>query len=286
MTFAAPALPLTRQEIPKKPLGKMGFSATIIGFGGGIIPNGPFETGVLAVQAGLEQGINYYDTASQYGFGESERMYGQALRKHRAQVFVSTKTLERTYTSSLREIEASLNRLRMETIDLIQIHSVNDMGTLKQVLSSKGSLRACEEMKRKGAVRFIGITGHKDPAVLESALQEYPFDSLLVPVSAMDAHLNDFIPLCQKAQQKGIAVIGMKVFGAGRALPKLPKDLLLRFALSQPVSLCILGFANSREVREAASIARGFLALSAEETSRILEMAKPFATAKILWWKE
>ncbi|MFN4182488.1 MAG: aldo/keto reductase, partial [bacterium] len=206
-------------SLPTRPLGNTGFSSTIVGFGGGIIPNGPWETGVFAIQQAVNEGVNYFDTASQYGFGESERMYGSALRKHRDKIFLATKTLEREYLSSQREIEGSLKRLKVERVDLLQIHSVNDMSTLHRVLGRNGSLRACEEMKRRGGTRFIGITGHKDPAVLEKALEEYPFDSILVPVSAMDAYVRDFIPLCEKAQKKGVAVIGMKVFGAGRVLP-------------------------------------------------------------------
>lgn len=272
--------------LPTRPLGKTGFSSTIVGFGGAIIPNGPWETGVFAVQQAVSEGINYFDTASQYGFGESERMYGRVLSKHRDKIFLATKTLEREYRSSQREIEGSLKRLKSEGVDLLQIHSVNDMDTLRSVLGRNGSLRACEEVKRKGYTRFIGITGHRDPAVLEKALEEYPFDSILVPVSAMDAHLRDFLPLCEKAQKKGVAVIGMKVFGAGRVLPKLPLDLLLRFALSQPVSTVIIGFATPQEVMQVAHLARHFSPLSEEEKSHILHLAQPYAHTKILWWKE
>ena len=160
--------------LPKRPLGSMGFNASVLGMGGGYVSDGSVEDGLARLARAFDVGINYYDTASQYGSGESERRIGIWLQQleeegRRDEVFVATKTLRRGHSVAAEEIEGSLQRLRSDRIDLLQVHAINDEDTLRSVMSRNGSLRAVEDARRDGRVRFVGISGHATGTHLASA---------------------------------------------------------------------------------------------------------------------
>jgi len=272
--------------LPQREFGKTGARVSILGFGGAIIPSTSFNQGVKTVEEAIYSGINYIDTASQYGDRLSEKMIGEVMKTLRKEVFLATKTLHRKFENSLQEISYSLKYLRTDSVDLIQIHSVNDFGTLKQILGKDGSLRAAEQMKRDGYVKFIGITGHKDPEVLRKAIQEYPFTSVLIPLGAPDKFLNDFTPVVEEAQKRGVAVIAMKVFSAGKIVNRLDLSSCLRYSMGLPVSTAIVGFSSPQEVQFAVQVARSFQPLSLEEEKSLLESARVYANPDVLWWKK
>lgn len=276
----------TIPPLPQRVFGKTGVRVSILGFGGASIPSTPFNQGIKTVEEAINSGINYIDTASQYGDRLSEKMIGEVMKTRRKEVFLATKTLARSYFRAHQEMTTSLKLLKTDFVDLMQIHSVNDTGTLKQVLSPQGSVPAAEKLKREGYVRFIGITGHTDPQVLRKALQEYPFTSVLIPLGAPDRFLNDFTPVVEEAQKRGIAVIAMKVFSAGKIVNRLDLSSCLRYSMGLPVCTAIVGFSSPREVQFAVEIARSFQPLSREEERSLLEAARAFATPDVLWWKK
>jgi predicted aldo/keto reductase-like oxidoreductase len=137
-----------------------------------------------------------------------------------------------------------------------------------------GALDAFLEARRQGKARHIGVTGHEDPAILTHAVENWPVDSVLLPVNPVEGVLGGFLDgTIPAARRKGLAVIGMKVLGAGNYLAPsggISAELLIRYALSQPVTLVIVGCSLPLEVLTLASLGRDFIPLP-EADQRLLE---------------
>ncbi len=277
--------------LPKRDLGSMGFKASILGMGGTGIPRGTEAEALSTLQTAHECGINYYDTASQYGNGESERRLGLWLEKlesegRRSEVFVATKTLSRGYGLAAAEIEASLSRLRTH-IDLLQVHSVNDLDTWRTVTSRSGSLKSIEAAKASGRVKHIGITGHKDPSVIMQAIADYPFDSVLMPLGITDRIYHPFeeeaLPACVV---KGISRVAMKVFAEGKLIGTgADLEKCLHYVLSLPVSTAIIGMASPTEVLQNTVWAKTFVVMTEDEKEELANAIEELIDTDVLWWK-
>jgi aryl-alcohol dehydrogenase-like predicted oxidoreductase len=276
--------------MPRRPFGKTGFESGV--FGLGCYPVGAArsdEEGANIVRRALDLGCNYLDTAPSYVRGVSERRVGLALRGRRDAAFLATKTLERTGREARRDLEGSLERLRVDHVDLIQVHCVRDAADLEAVLSERGPLPALVEAKRKGLVRFVGVTAHEDPAVARAAIERYAWDSVLMPMNPADPHRLSFVDdALPAAVERGIARVAMKVMGAGRLVggPKgLSPEECLRFAYGLDVSTAIVGCATVAEVETAARVATEAKPLSADERKALVARAAPFSGKAVEWWK-
>ncbi len=271
-------------QLERRPLGRTGFSATVIGLGTAQI--GSRRVGRRqareVIETAIDLGINYVDTASTYG--DAELKVGEVMRRRRTQVWLSTKALRRTKAEAAAEIRQSLKRLQTDYVDLLQIHAVNDMETLEYVLGKEGSVAAALEAQKAGQVRFIGITGHRRPSVISEALKRFPFATALVPISPPDKGLHDFEDaVLSAASQTGAGVIAMKVLAGGRVTEK--PDLHLRYVLGLPISLAIVGMETTAEVEENVSFATRFQPLTPAEKKRLLADSAEYATTDVLWWK-
>ena len=137
----------------------------------------------------------------------------------RNEVWLSTKTHDRTYDGSMRLLEESLKNLQTDHLDTWQLHNVQRQDQVDQIFAVDGAIRAMEKAKAEGVVRNIGITGHFEPMVLLEAIKRYKFDSILLAVNAADIHYLSFKNyLLPEAQKQGIAIIGMKVTTRSRLL--------------------------------------------------------------------
>jgi predicted aldo/keto reductase-like oxidoreductase len=272
-------------RIPRRRLGKIPFEASILALGTAEIPGD--DEALRAINLALDAGVNYIDTAPSYRNARSERVIGVIAEKRRREFFLATKTLERSADGAYGELKESLGRLKTAQADLIQIHAVNDNVTLEQVL--RGAVKGLERAKREGLTRFIGITGHTRPEVILRAIEEYPFDSILVPVSAADKWIGDFTTdVIPKARAKGIAVIGMKALkGVERAEGGI-KDPApwIRYALSLPIDTLTVGFRRYGDVLQNLPVAQAFSPMSPEERRNLEERARKFANTETLWWKK
>lgn len=267
--------------IPTRPLGNTGVRVTILGLGGeGVLRTWGREREAAAViQRALDAGITYCDTAPAYS--GSQDYYGAVLRERRREIFLASKTHDRTRDGSLRLLEESLRRLKTDHLDLWQLHDLREMEELDDIFGPRGVLRAMEEAKAEGRVRFLGLTGHYDPEVLLEAIRRYPFDTLLVALNAADRARRSFIErLLPAATERGMGIVGMKVLAAGRLLRHggiQSAGEALRYVLSLPVSTAILGFRTISEIDEAVAAAREFRPLSEEDIARLEQLARPFA---------
>jgi hypothetical protein len=273
--------------IPKRKLGKTGYHATILGLGGSSIPGGSDAEKVATINRAIDLGINYCDTASQYGNRQSEKRLGMVMKTRRNEVFLATKALERSDWKAEEEIRDSLKYLQTDVIDLIQLHSINDMHTLEMVMGKSGSFKAAEKLQRQGYVRFIGITGHTRPEVIARALTMYPFATVLVPLGVTDQFVGDFASeLIPKAREAGCGVIAMKVLTGGKVVGKLPIADCLRYTMSLPIAVAIVGMGSVAEVDENVRVAKSFKPMTKAEIEAVSRAASPHGNTDNLWWKK
>jgi aryl-alcohol dehydrogenase-like predicted oxidoreductase len=167
--------------IERRPFGRTEHMSSVVIFGGASL--GRVAQGIAdhVLDLLLEYGINHIDTAPSYG--ESELRIGPWMDRHRDDFFLATKTRQRDYQGARADIHRSLERLRTERIDLLQLHSLTHPDEWEQALSPGGALDAAVEAREAGLVRFIGVTGHGwDVAAMHRrSLERFDFDAVLMP---------------------------------------------------------------------------------------------------------
>jgi len=257
--------------VEKRRLGRTGLKVTQIGFGGIPIDKKSRREAEEAVQRAVDLGINFYDTARAYG--TSEEKIGLALSKCRGQpaFHLASKTYQRDKAGALADIERSLKNLRVQKIDLFQLHQVDDEDTLKKVLGPRGALAGLKEAKRSGRIDWIGVTGHR-PHVLCKAIETEEFDTVQAPLNIVDHYIFDtektLLPL---ARSLDLGIIAMKPL-AGGVLKEVSRAL--QFALSLDVDVVIPGLGSASEVEGAAAVGSSYRPLSSSELKRLLEEVK------------
>ena len=252
--------------IPTRPLGNTGRHVTIFGLGGeGVLrTNGQLNDAMPVIHRALDEGVTYCDTAPAYA--QSMQYYGASLGERRGQIFLASKTHDRTRDGSLRLLDASLKTLRTDHLDLWQLHDLRTMSDLNQIFAKGGALEALLKAKEEGRVRHLGITGHYDPAILMEAMRRFDFDTVLVALNPSDVHRMSFLQtVVPEAARRGMGVIAMKSTAQGALLGpgKLNMSEAMSYVLSIPgVSLVIIGCKTPEEVSENANLARAFSPLS------------------------
>jgi predicted aldo/keto reductase-like oxidoreductase len=267
-------------------LGRTGERVSAIGLGGYHIGVPATEDeGIRIIRTAVDRGINFLDNCWDYHGGKSEVWMGKALRDgYRKKVFLMTKFDGRTKASTARQIDESLQRLQTDHIDLMQYHENIRMED-PDMFFNNGPLDALMEAKKAGKIRYIGFTGHKDPAVhlrmLEVAEQhKFQFDSAQMPLNILDAQFRSFAHLVvPKLVAQGIGVLGMKPMASGQ----IPQNNLatgiecLYYALNLPTSVVITGCDNMKALEQALEAAKTFKPLSKTELSGLLSKTREAA---------
>ena len=153
----------------------------------------------------LEYGVNHIDTAPMYG--NAEKRIGPWMKTHRDYFFLATKSRKRTYKEAWEDLQRSLTRLRVDCIDLWQLHGLTNAAGWEKAMGPGGALEAFIEARDKGLVRFLGVTGHgnKAPAMHKRSLGRFDFDTVLLPYNYLlmqnpryAADFNELVGLCRK----------------------------------------------------------------------------------------
>ncbi len=176
--------------IEKRPFGRTGHMSTATIFGGAALMRATQKDAERALEILLKHGVNHIDTAPRYE--DSEILIGHWMARHRKDFFLATKTKMRTYDEAREGIHRSLDRLKVDRIDLIQLHGLQHPDEWDTAMGPRGALEAAVEAREKGLVRFIGITGHgwMIAALHKRALKRFDFDSVLLPYNYL-MHLNE-----------------------------------------------------------------------------------------------
>lgn len=283
-----------RGKMLRRPLGKTGHMVPLFSLGGQAtieIP-GKEDESIEIINRALDLGVNYIDTSAYYGRakqgedqnplqGTSERYIGKVLKNRRKEVFIATKSHNRTYDGAMKHLEKSLKNLQTDTIDLWQIHNVRsrEKETIDQIFADDGVMKAMEKAKSEGTVRFLGFTGHEDPEVLKMMAERYPFDNVLVAINAADKHHNSFIEkFLPTAIEKEMGIVGMKIPARDRIFDHggiINMKEAIDYVLTLPVSTIIVGVDNIKELEENIKIATQFEPLNADEMLAIEDKVKP-----------
>jgi aryl-alcohol dehydrogenase-like predicted oxidoreductase len=193
-------------------LGRLGWMNSVLIFGGAALAEVGREEADRAISLAREAGVDHFDTAADYG--DSELHYGRWMSEMRDEIFLSTKTGEREKDAARRQIEASLERLQVDHVDLIQLHAVNDLEDLDRAV--RGALEAAVEAREEGMVGAVGITGHghEAPATHLEALRRYPFDTVLTPwnyvLSTDEDYRRDFETLVEEIKRQDAGLMTIK----------------------------------------------------------------------------
>ena len=268
--------------LPTRSLGKTGFEVPIFSLGGQatLEKPGTAEESVAIINRAIDLGVRYLDTSRVYGKGVSELYFGEVMKTRRAEVFLASKTRDRTYDGSMRSLEESLKALQTDHLDLWQVHNIMRQDDLAKIFAADGAIKALEKARDEKVVRFLGITGHYDPDVLRSGLLRYPFDTLLVALNAADKHRASFIDkVLPLAVEQRLGIIGMKIPARGRLFREggiaSMKDAM-DYVLTLPVSTVIVGITKLEELEEDVRLAREFKPLKPERMAQLEELTKPY----------
>ena len=270
--------------LPQRTLGRTGVKVSMACLGGWHIGSVKEDSEAIRIMhAAIDEGLTFFDNAWDYHNGHSEEVMGKALKmdNRRNKVFLMTKTCERDYAGSLRNLDESLRRLQTDHLDLWQFHEMvydNDPDWVFE----KGGLKAALEAKKAGKVRFIGFTGHKDPQIhLKMLDKPYAWDTAQMPINVCDAFYRSFqksvVPVCL---QKGVGVIGMKGLGGGNTQGRLLETLGLtadecyRYCLSLPISTQVMGITSMEQLKADVALARNFKPMSPAEMDALRARVK------------
>jgi uncharacterized protein len=260
-------------SIPLRNFGKHGVQISALGLGGHHLGDAEDEQiAVQIVHEAVDGGITFFDNCWEYNRGKSENWMGKGLKGRRDRVFLMTKVCTHGRDASLatQMLEESLRRLQTDHLDLWQIHGVSFDNDPELFIRPKGAAEALDRAKQQGKVRYVGFTGHKDPAIhLKMLATGFPFDAVQMPLNAFDATFHSFeMQVLPELNRRGIAALGMKPFsGKGEPLKKglLTPDEALRYAMSLPVVTTITGMDKIDVLHQNLRIAQEFQPMTPEE---------------------
>ena len=278
----------TVNGIGRRKLGRADVEVSILGIGGHHIGRTYVSEadGIRIIQRALDEGINFLDNCWDYNNGVSEERMGKALQGgYRQKAFLMTKIDGRTGAAARQQLEQSLVRLKTDHIDLLQIHEVIRMGDPEQAFETGNVIDELKKARQEGKIRFIGFTGHKSPEIhlhmIETADKHgFVFDSVQMPVNALDQHFDSFqqkvIPVAQK---HGMAILGMKPLADSLILKTNTVTAVeaLHYAMSVPVTVTINGCDSMERLDQALGIARNLKPLDLQQKIAVLQKTAPVA---------
>ena len=293
---SAQKLMATEKPVPQRMLGRAGVHVPILAPGGYHIGRISNEAqAVRMIHFALDQGLFFFDTAESYQRGGSEERLGRALKDRRQRAFLMTKTYEpanHDAEGARAHLEGSLRRLQTDYLDLWQLHSVQTPEDVDRAFREGGAMEYILKAKQEGKVRFIGVTGHRNPDANLRAIhywdQGWKFDTMQMPINAMDYHQESFQrQVLPELVKRNIGVIAMKTSADGRLLREglLTIRECLHYVWSLPVSVAVVGMTSLSELKENLEHARAFRPLSGKARRALLARLQPRADLSLEWYK-
>ncbi|MCL5671287.1 MAG: aldo/keto reductase [Acidobacteria bacterium] len=263
-----------------RPLGRSGEKVSLLGLGGYHIGVQDTEQeSIRIIRTAIDNGVTFMDNCWDYNGGASEIRMGKALRNgYRQKVFLMTKTDGQVKEVWEKQLHESLNRLQTDVIDLVQFHEVIRVGDPNRIFGPNGAFQAALAARKAGKIRYIGFTGHKDPAIHLKMLNMgfihgFTFDTAQMPLNVLDPHYHSFanqvVPVCVK---HGVGVLGMKPLANG-IIPSnnvVPAIECLHYAMNLPTSVVINGCDTLERLNQALEAVRTFKPMSKSQVAALL----------------
>lgn len=268
------------KPLPQRILGRTGVSVSILAFGCGsrFLRYQEEEVALAALHRALDLGITYLDTAYAYGNGKSETWVGKVMATRRKEVFLATKVPDRTRDDFLRRLEGCLERLQINQVDLVHVHSLKHGDDLAKLEAPDGALKGLLEAREKKMTRFIGITSHTNGEVMAQAIERHDLDCVQIALNASRNGRFEELAL-PAANRKHLGVIAMKVCGQelllGNETGKTDFDPLLRYSLSLPVTTAVVGMPKVEFIEHNVQLARNFSSLDEQAMERLRQALEP-----------
>lgn len=297
--------------LPKRILGKTNAEVTMLGVGGYHVGWTTERDAQAVIEAALEGGVRFFDTAESYGPHTSEIRYGKYLTpKYREEVFLMTKSTAKDAKTMQEHLDASLKRMKTDYLDLWQVHAVSDPADVDQRIAN-GVFDVVIKAKESGKVRHVGFTGHQNPKahlrVLDRTENNPFFETIQMPINIVDANLEHFInAVLPRALDQNLGILAMKTMADGRFFanktvldkvqwesdkPIVPERLSVRDALyfvwSLPVSVLITGAENEQLMKEKIKLARGFSEFDESKRNALVDKVADLAEeGKVEYYKQ
>ena len=274
--------------LEQRSLGSTGRSVSLVGLGGNrlLTKEGERDESRRLVERALDLGVSFFDTARLYR--NSEVYLGEALRGRRHEVFLASKAHARDRKGASAQLAETLRRLRTDYLDLWQLHDLRTDEDVHRIFGPGGAIEAFVEARSRGWVRYLGVTGHRNPAVIRQCLECFDFDTVMIPVNAAERHhgsfLDSVLPLAKRA---GVGVIAMYAFcGGGVAHLSWVETVepFLRFSLTQPVSTVLVGCDSVQQLDENVGYASRFTPMTPSEADALVVRTAPHAT-RLMYYK-
>jgi aryl-alcohol dehydrogenase-like predicted oxidoreductase len=198
----------------RRRLGRLEHQSSVLIYGAAALSDVSQDVADRSIDEALAAGINHFDVAASYG--DAELRLGAAMSRLRSRVLLATKTGERSNDAAWQQINASLERLQTDHVDLLQLHAIGDLADLDLATATDGALHAAVRARDEGLVGAVGITGHghEAPATHREALNRFPFATVLTPLSpvlARDAnYLRDYESLVEEVQRQDVGLMIIK----------------------------------------------------------------------------
>ena len=273
--------------MPTRILGRTGARVSILAFGSGsrFLLYKEEDKALEALQKALDLGITYIDTSDDYGKEHlSEQRVGKAIKGRRDKLFIASKLSSRKGTDSRRIVEASLQALQVDRLDLLHIHSLTTADDLAAIEAKGGVLEQLLKFREEKLARFIGITSHTDPAVMKIALERHDFDcaqmalnaaltgmangprGMITNPSMKSSFETEALPV---AVRKKMGVLAIKAFAQDALIGQAEPEQLLYYTLSLPVTTAVVGMPKLEHIEDNARMAKSFRPLSTSEMKQM-----------------
>ncbi|MEN8661424.1 MAG: aldo/keto reductase [Lentimonas sp.] len=298
--------------LPTRMLGRTGQKISAFTLGGAHVTRA--ETELMSqklIETAIELGCRSFDTARKYGEGRSELLFGKYLTpKYRDQVYIGTKTLKRTGPEVREELELSLRSMKLDYIDLWQVHSIRSAEDAEAIWN-QGAIEEFLKAKQEGLVRHIGFTGHRDYRAHLRLLEllkagGVQMDTCLMPINLVDPHYDSFITnVIPKLLQENYGIFAMKTFAHGKLIGvdkfghkvvretrnEVPTDTGITmkemhdYVYSLPVTSLTSGCLFDSEVRQNIGNLTSFKGMTAAERDTLIARSTPFKGHEFEYYK-
>ena len=296
------------EVLPKRKLGRTNQYVTMLGTGGYHVGWTTERDAQEVIEASLEGGVRFFDTAESYADGTSETRYGKYLTpQYRDLVFLMSKSTGRDAKTVKEHLEGTLRRLKTDHLDLYQVHAISTPADVDSRIQL-GVLDVLLKAKEEGKIKYLGFTGHQNPfahaRMLERTKESDIFDTILMPVNVLDQTYFSFTQnIMPKALDRNMGILAIKSLADGRFFarkeqagwttddPLIPNYLSIKeamhFVWSLPVSVLISGNENATFMREKIALARSFTKLTEEQKSALIDKVKHIAlSGKVEYFKK
>ena len=295
--------------LPLRKMGSSGAVVTNLGVGGDHVGNASEKDAQAIIEKALEEGVRFFDNAPLYSDGKAEERYGKFLTpKYRDVSFIMTKTLAKNRENALKDLDASLSRMKTDYVDLWQVHALENPKDVEERVQN-GVFDAFLDAQKKGKVRHIGFTGHGSYKAHIKMLEEIKkrgvkMAASQMPVNPADPHFESFVThVVPKCVEAGIGVLAMKTLAYGRFFggnkgwqrtevsvkPIIPGVLSVEdvfgFVWSLPVTTLISGMESVQQVSQNAAIARKTWNWNQAERQKHIDAVASFAGPNLEFYK-